>query len=237
VTRLVLVLDAAAAFRDVLRARDDGLLSAALLAELAGVDAVRIGISEEQRPVCDADVLNLRRAVRGLELRMPASQTLLKLALEVRPDRVILAGDTRDSAGAVRPVDPRAGRDSALAQVVRGLEEAGIEVAARIHSDLEAVKAAHTLGLVGIELYTGDLLDLPSRERGAELERLGDAARLAAKLRIAVGVGGGVDFANVEEIRAAAPVAERMAVGRALIGRAMLVGIDRSVRDFRSQLT
>ena len=98
------------------------------------------------------------------------------------------------------------------------------------------MKTAHTLGLSDIEFYTGDLVDLPARERRSELERLGDAARIAAKLRIAIGAAGGLDFANVREILVAAPVAERIVVGRALIARAMLVGIDRAVRDFRNQL-
>ena len=96
-TRLVLALDAAASFRDALDARDRGqfgLVSVSLLAELAGVDAVRIGIAEEQRPVSDGDVLELRRVVRQLELRMSPNQALLKLALEVRPDRI--TPDRRD---------------------------------------------------------------------------------------------------------------------------------------------
>ena len=235
--RLVLALDAAAAFRDALGVRDNGhfgLVPAALLAELAGVDAVRIGVAEEQRPVSDADVHGLRRAARQLELQMPPSQALLKLALEVRPDRVILAGDARDRVS--RAVDLRGGRDSGLAQIIGALDEAGIHVAARVKPELEAVKKAHTMGLSDIEFYTGDLLDLPGRERRSELERLADAARIAAKLRIAIGVGGGMDFANVEDILLAAPAAERVVVGRALIARALLVGIDRAIRDFRNQL-
>ena len=235
--RLVLALDAAAAFRDSLDARDDGhfgLVPAALLAELAGVDAVRIGITEEQRPVSDADVLNLRRAVRQLELQMPPCQALLKLALEVRPDRVILAGDARDRAS--RAVDLRGGRDSGLEQIIGALAESGIHVAARIKPELAAVKTAHTLGLSDVEFYSGDLLDLPGKERQVELEGLGDAARIAAKLRIAMGVAGGLDFLNVGEILLAAPVADRIVVGRALIARAMLVGIDCAVRDFRNRL-
>ena len=158
----------------------------------------------------------------------------VKLALEVRPDRVILAGDARDRAS--RTVDLRAGRDSGLAQTIGALAEGGIHVAARIKPELAAVKTAHTLGLSDVEFYTGDLLDLPGKERQAELEGLGDAARIAAKLHIAMGVAGGLDFANVGEVLLAAPVAGRVVVGRALIARAMLVGIDCAVRDFRNRL-
>ena len=237
--QLVLALDAAATFRNAVGVRSGGsneLLSAALLAELAGADAVRIGVNEAQRPVSDADVMSLCGSLRRFELRMAPSQSLLKLALEVRPDQVVLAGDPRDPAGAGRPVEFGGGRDLGLEPILHGLGDAGIPVAARITPDLDAVKAAHTLGLRSVELYTGDLLDLPRRERAAELESLGDAARIAAKLRMSVGLGGGLDFANVGEIQAVAPVARTLTVGRALLGRAMLVGIDRAVRDFRSQL-
>jgi pyridoxine 5'-phosphate synthase PdxJ len=60
--------------------------------------------------------------------------------------------------------------------------------------------------------------------------------RLAAKLRLAIGIGGGLGFRGLRELLDAAPAVESVAIGRAAIARALLVGIDRSVRDLRALL-
>ena len=88
-------------------ARDVDVAAAATLAELAGADAIRLGVGEELRPVREADVRQARRGARELELRMPPSQTLLKVALDARPDRVLLAAEARDGAPPSSPLDLR----------------------------------------------------------------------------------------------------------------------------------
>jgi pyridoxine 5-phosphate synthase len=100
----------------------------------------------------------------------------------------------------------------------------------------EAVKAAHGLGFRGVELFSGGLVDLPPDERRRELDRLADAVRLASKLRVPVSLGGSLGFTSVRELLAVAPSIERVACGRALIERSLLVGMDRAVRDFLALL-
>jgi pyridoxine 5-phosphate synthase len=234
--RFVLALDSVAALREFGWVRDCDLGAAAALAELAGVSGLRLGLSDELRPVSERDVLELRRSARVLEVRMPASPNLLKVALEARPDRVILAGEAWDGRAAASPIDPRT-NSAALSSIVRSLVEAGISVAAVIAPELDAVKAAHNLGVGSIEFFTGAIVDLPESERRTELERLGDAARIASKLRIrGIGIGGGLDFYLTSEVLEAAPVADSVTVGRALIARSLLVGLDRAVRDFHQLL-
>ena len=82
-------------------------------------------------PVREADVDTLRRAARSLELRLPVSQSLLKIPLEARPDRVILVGERHAEAGQAPPVDARvAGK--ALGSVLRSLDAAGIAASVRV---------------------------------------------------------------------------------------------------------
>ena len=233
--RLILALDALPALRNAAALDASGLTEAATLAQLAGVEALRLGLGEDLEPVREADVAELRSTAREFELRMPAHSPLLKVALEARPDRVVLCSGGREGPGTALPADLRA-RDAWVVPVLRSLEEAGIFVAAVVAPNLEAVKAAHGLGIRAVELFTGATVDLPTAERRQELESLGDAARLAAKLRLEVGIGGGLDYTRVREVLAAAPACERVACGRALVTRALLVGLDRAVRDFRSLL-
>jgi len=219
--------------REVTQSGDIGVAAAVALAELAGVDAVRLGIDDELKPVSESDVLNARKVARRFELRMPASPGLLKVALEARPDRVLLAAGARDGGWAGGPLNFGAGSQP-LAPVVHGLQEAGIFVSVRVPPKLDAVKAAHAERASGVEFYTASILDLPEVERKAELESLSDAVRLAAKLRLRIAIGGGLGYGTVSEVLDGVPATECVAVGRAAISRALLVGMDRALRDLRA---
>ena len=222
--RLILALDALPGLREAAAAELD-VAAAATLAELAGVHGVRLGVTEDLKPVRPEDVLEARRASRVLELRMPPSQAVVKVALEARPDLVLLGSDG--------PLDLRS-RNVPLGPIVRALGEAGIPVAVRIAPHAEALKAVHAEDVRSVEFFTGRVVNLPGAERAAELERLSDAVKLAAKLGISIGLGGGLGYGNLPEVLAAAPAAESVTVGRAAVARAILVGLDRAIRDLRT---
>jgi pyridoxine 5-phosphate synthase len=118
--------------------------------------------------------------------------------------------------------------------LVRTLGEAGIPTEALIAPDLDAVKRARAEGVSGVEFFTAAIVDLPANERRVELERLGDAVRLASKLQLTIGVGGGLGYRTLRDVLDAVPAAGRVAVGRAALARAVLVGLDRAVRDLRA---
>jgi len=231
---LSLCLDSLPALREIAGTQVD-LSAATSLAELAGVSALRLGIDEGQRPVAEADVQLVRRTAHRFELRLPVSQSSLKLALETRPDAVLLAGDPFEGTLGSRPVELGAG-SSGLNAMVRPLAEAGVEVMMLIAPSLDAVKAAHGLGVGHVELFSGATVDLPAPERKGRLDAIGDAARLAAKLRMRVGVGGGLDYRSVSEVLEIFPSADFVSAGRAVLARSLLVGIDRAVRDFLALL-
>jgi pyridoxine 5-phosphate synthase len=230
--RLVAGLDGVAVLREAAGAPP--LPAAAALACVAGAHSVRLGISEDLHPVSERDLREVGAVGARLELRMAPIPSLLKAALEARPVRVVLASSP-SSAGAALPLDFRAW-GSALPPAIRGLEEAGLFAAALVSPDLAAVKAAHAVGARGVELYTGSLVDLPAAERGEALARLADAARLAAKLRLEIGLGGHLDEHSLPPVLDAVPIAATVTVGRAWVARALLVGIDRATRDLRDAI-
>jgi pyridoxine 5-phosphate synthase len=232
--RLTVALDALAALRAAGGAREVDLCAAAVLAELAGADAVSLGVSEEGGPG-EGDAADLRRAARGFELHVPPTQPLLKLALELRPDRVVLASLERDERGGGLPLDFRSPA-APLAAAVRTLHEAGIPASALVQPEHEAVKAAYQCEFRGVDLWTSAVVELPGRERAQAGQRLADAVRLAAKLRLPVTLAGGLGPRSLTEVLALAPSAERVVVGRALAARALLLGLDRAVRDLRESL-
>ena len=227
--RLVLGLDGMARLREA--AGGPALPAAAALACVAGADAVRLGLSEEREGVGERDLREVAAVGVALELRMAPIPSLVKVALEARPARVVLASGV---GGGPLPLDFRAW-GNALPPALRTLADAGLACVALVSPDLAHVKSAHAVGVHGIELYTGGLVDLPLAERAEALARLGDAARLAAKLRLEVGIGGRLDEQSLAAVLEAAPIATSVTVGRAFVARAALVGIDRATRDLRDR--
>lgn len=233
--KIIASLDGWPALREFAGDEKSELGLAASVAELAGVDGVRLGLQEELAPVRESDVVALRAAASFLELRMPLSPVLTKIALVARPNRVVLVGDRHSGSGSMPPLDPRIAGPS-LAANLRALAEARIAACVRVAPDLDAVRAAHGQGVADVELFTGWLVDLPDQERRAALVALGDAARLASKLRMGIALAGGLDDRNLRDVIDAAPAADRIVLGRSLTRRALLVGLDRAVRDHRDRM-
>lgn len=211
-TGLVASLDALYLLRDAAPSPEFDPVAAVKLAELAGADSIRVSGDR-----VEADLDQLRRVARCMEVTIESSPAGLKTALEVRPDRVLLTGE-------------------ATAPVMRQLEEAGIPVWARVAPSVEAVKAAHTAGVVGVEIDTSQAVDLPGKALAAALEGVGDSSRLAAKLRLPVSIGGALDTRTLRAFAERVPALARVAVGRALVARALLVGMERAVKDLGARL-
>jgi hypothetical protein len=96
---------------------------------------VRLGVNPDLKPVREEDLRDTRRAARRLELRMPPLESLVRVALDVRPDAVLLASDPPRGPQRREPARlPRARAGSR--SVLRTFAERGIAVArsSRRHS-------------------------------------------------------------------------------------------------------
>lgn len=235
VRALVVDCDAAAALREAGGGAEPRLAAVALAAELAGADAVRLSANESLRPVRESDLHDVRRVVRALEMRLAPTPSLLKLALEVRPDRVVLSSEPTGSKLLSAPLETGALR-SAVPLATRALREAGIPAWARIAPDPDSVKLARAAEVAGVEIVATGCLEVPEADRGEALERFGDAVRIAAKLRLPVGVSGGIEAVRLPALLLAAPAVERVVVGRSLLARAVLAGMERAVRELRDAI-
>lgn len=232
---LVLALDAAAVLREACGGAEPRLVHLAVAAELAGADGIRVTATEGMRPVGEEDCYDLRRVSRRLELRMAPTPSLLKLALEVRPDRVVLAGEPNPGHFVSPPLSPSAIRERGISSL-RALAEAQIPTSVRVAPELEAVKALHGAGASGIELSTDGVAELPPSERSEAWARTADAARLGAKLRVPIAVAGYLDAHAVRAVLGVAPVVETVVVGRRVLAHAQSVGLERAVREIREAL-
>src|SRR5207245_11355538 len=95
----------------------------------------------------------------------------------------------------------------------------------------ELVRAAAQTGAKRIELHTGDYCNARTvGERRMHLERIATAAEEGTALALHVAAGHGLDYPNVGPVAAVEGIVE-LNIGHAVIARAVLVGLERAVRD------
>ena len=231
--RLGVNIDHVATLRQARRGRYPDPVAAAALAELGGADQITLHVREDRRHVNDRDLEILRKTVNGtLNLEMAAVQAMLDLALHHRPDTATLVPERREELTTEGGLDVLSHRDE-IKRVTRALRDAGVEVSLFVDPDLEQIKASHRVDAQAVELHTGRYCEAHgAKDRARELARIIEAARAAAKLGLRVAAGHGLDYWNVLPVAGVDEITE-LNIGYAIVCRAVLVGLERAVRDMK----
>ncbi|MCU0241021.1 MAG: pyridoxine 5'-phosphate synthase [Vicinamibacteria bacterium] len=224
-------IDHVATVRQVRRASEPDPVHAAVMAELGGAHGITVHLRADRRHIQDRDVELLRQVVKTrLNIEMAALQEMIRIAMTIKPDQVTLVPERREE------ITTEGGLDAILNSVqlkpiIHTLTEAGLRVSLFIDPDLEQVKEAHKLGAPAIEINTAAYAEaIRDRSREEALRKVADAARLARKLGLIVHAGHGLNYRNVQAIAALSEIAE-LNIGHSIVGRAILVGMERAVRE------
>jgi pyridoxine 5-phosphate synthase len=165
-----------------------------------------------------------------LNLEMASTQEMLKVALTIKPDQVTLVPERREELTTEGGLDVVLNAVQ-LKPVIKMLEEGGIHVSLFVDPDLEQVKESHRIDARAVELNTAAYADARDpRSREAALRKVMDAARLGVKLGMAVHAGHGLTYHNVGPI-ARLPEMTELNIGHNIVARALLVGMERAVRE------
>ena len=229
--RLGVNIDHVATVRQARKAAQPDPVQAALLAEMGGADGITVHLRSDRRHIQDRDVEILKQVVKTrLNLEIAATQEMMRIALTVKPDQVTLVPERREELTTEGGLDAVL-NSVQLRPVVRTLQEAGIHVSLFIDPDLEQVKEAHKLDGQAIEINTAAYAEArDEKSREAAYRKTVDAIRLGRKLGLGVHAGHGLDYRNVGRI-AAIPDVSELNIGHSIVARAVLVGMERAVRD------
>ncbi len=229
--RLTVKIDHVATVRQARRAGEPDPVHAAVLAELGGASGISVHLRSDRRHVHDRDVEVLRQTVRTrLCLETAATQEMMRVALTVKPDRITLVPERREELTTEGGLDVVL-NSTQIRPLVKALQEAGIEVALFLEPELEQVKEAHKVGAKAVEINSATWAgsaDATARETA--LRRITDAARLARRMGLEVLGGHGLGYRNAAEIAAVSEIGE-LSIGHAIVARALLVGMERAVRE------
>ena len=92
--RLNINIDHVATVRQARRAPEPSVIAAAMACEQAGADGITVHLRGDRRHIQDFDVQLLRESVTTyLNLEMAATEEMLEIALETKPDAVTLVAE------------------------------------------------------------------------------------------------------------------------------------------------
>jgi pyridoxine 5-phosphate synthase len=234
--RLGVNIDHVATVRQARRAVEPDPVAAAILALLGGADGITIHLREDRRHIQDRDLHALRPIVTNrLNLEMAADPAIAALACSVKPDEATLVPEWRQELTTEGGLDV-VKHEQTAAPIVQQLQAAGIEVSLFIDPDLRQIDRAHALRVQAIEFQTASYSEARTPAgRRQELDKLRQAAQHALGLGLHVHLGHGLNYTNVQAV-AAIPGVEELNIGHSIISRAILVGMERAVREMKEAI-
>ncbi|HSM81225.1 MAG TPA: pyridoxine 5'-phosphate synthase [Nodosilinea sp.] len=227
-------IDHIATVRQARRTVEPDPVAAAVLAELAGADGITVHLREDRRHMQDRDVRLLRQTVRThLNLEMAATDEMVAIALDIRPDYVTLVPERREEVTTEGGLDV-AGQLERLKAVVGTLQGASIPVSLFIDAAADQIDASAHTGARFIELHTGPYAEAQSEDDcRRELDILAQGTATALSLGLRVNAGHGLTYWNTAPVARIAGM-EELNIGHSIISRAVLVGLERAVREMKA---
>jgi pyridoxine 5-phosphate synthase len=224
-------IDHVATVRQARRDIEPDPVAAAVLCELAGAHGITIHLRGDRRHIQDRDLHLLRRVVKTkLNLEMGATDEMIGIALDVKPDQVTLVPEKREELTTEGGLDVVA-NEKALAEAVARLKRGGIPVSLFVEADREQISASKQVGADAIELHTGSYANATTETaQTAELEKLIQGGRQAVASGLRVHAGHGLTYRNIFPIKQI-PKLYEVNIGHNIVARAVLVGFERAVRE------
>jgi pyridoxine 5-phosphate synthase len=243
--RLNINIDHVATVRQARRAPEPSVIAAAMACEQAGADGITVHLRGDRRHIQDLDVKVLRSSVTTyLNLEMAATEEMLQIALDAKPDAVSLVAETPNEITTEGGLDVVANISIVRAAVAK-LRLAQILTSLFIDPDPRQIEAAHEVGAQQIELCTAAYAESTLGARGIhgegaahaaqELRRLREGAELATQYGLNVAAGHGLTYRNVVAVAGIKKITE-FNIGHNIVSRAIFVGLDQAVKEMKEAI-
>jgi pyridoxine 5-phosphate synthase len=205
---------------------------AATLAILGGADGITVHLREDRRHINDRDLDLMKSFVPvELNLEMAATGEMIKIACAKRPDLVTLVPEKRAELTTEGGLDVRAGRKK-LRDAVKVLHDSGIKVSLFINPYAEDVEISKETGADMVEIHTGAYSNEKGERQNTELGRVINAVKSAVEVGLEPNAGHGLNYYNVTRVAEIGEV-RGLYIGHGIISRAVLVGLERAVREMK----
>ncbi len=225
-------IDHVATLRQARKTYEPDPVAAAALAELGGADGITIHLREDRRHIQDRDLRLLRETVAiKLNLELSVADEIVGIACDVKPDQATIVPERREEVTTEGGLDVVTHR-AATSKAVERLKAAGIAVSLFLDPDPRQIELARQLNVDAVELHTGQYALARGAVQHEQLVALTNAGKLICDLGLALHAGHGLNYHNVNPVARIVNMHE-LNIGHAIISRAVLVGLERAVREMK----
>jgi len=224
---LELNLDAFLAARQDLNLASLNLPGVVTISQLSGVDGLTLSFDGRAKAFSEHDLELLVNACGDtrFNLRISPRADLLQLALDLPLRQITFVGED---------IFKTYGAD--LDKFIPQLKDTGKLISFLLEPELAKLKKAYRLNADYIELDARAFTAAPTPHVQAEAqEQLALLARTAEKNGMGVAVSGGIGFHSVQPLVTIDAV-ENVVAGRAILARAIFVGLETAIRDFKGNM-
>jgi pyridoxine 5-phosphate synthase len=230
--RLGVNIDHVATVRNARGGDNPDPVRAAILAQEAGADGITAHLREDRRHISDGDIERLTKALSiPLNLEMAATDEMAAIALKAKPHAACIVPEKREERTTEGGIDA-AGQHNRLKPIVSELVRARIRVSMFIEPDRRQLDASKSLGAPVVELHTGAYAHATGAERERLLEKIREAAIYGTSIGLEIHAGHGLTYDNVKPVAAISQIRE-LNIGHFLVGEAVFIGLDASIRTMR----
>ncbi len=229
--QLAINIDHIATIRNARGSSEPDPVEAARICEYAGAVGIVCHLREDRRHIRDDDVRKLRETITTkLDLEMAATEEIVRIALDVKPELVTLVPEKRRELTTEGGLDVVAQKKKLL-EVIRAFHGKKILVSLFVDPEEAQIKASKEIGADMVELHTGEYANAVSpRDVAEQLERIRSMAGFGNSLGLTVNAGHGLDYRNILPVAAIQDIHE-VSIGHAVIVRALTVGLESAVRE------
>lgn len=229
--RLAVNIDHVATVRQARGIQEPDPVLAAGMAELAGAEGIICHLREDRRHIQDRDLRLLRETVKTkLNLEMAAVPEMVRIARAVNPDLVTLVPEKREELTTEGGLDVRSNPDR-YKKAVKQLKEKGIQVSLFLDPDPVQIETGHRIGADVVEIHTGHYAEaVKEPDISKQFDRIAEAAGRVHEFGLGVSAGHGLNYVNIHRFKTV-PEIEEYSIGHSIVSRAVLVGIERAVRE------
>ncbi|MGD8251930.1 MAG: pyridoxine 5'-phosphate synthase [Desulfobacterales bacterium] len=208
----------------------------AVLAELGGACGISVHYHPTHPQITERDLRILKEMVHGeLIMGMAPTSEMMGMALDIKPDGVTLMQANAANRQTPSTVDLIL-EQKELDDIVANIQGSGIPVSILVEPDPDQIKSAHRLNVDGVQIHTGAFgLTVDPVNRRRRLARILDASKLAAKLKLRVTAGCGLNYGTVPPLSTIQEI-DACVIGHGIIARALFTGLESAVREMVIQL-
>ena len=227
-------IDHVATLREVRHGIEPEPAFAALIAQTAGADSIVVHLREDRRHIKERDLYILKEIVKvKLNLEMSIAEEIVSIACKVKPDQSTLVPERRQELTTEGGLDA-VSNFNRIKQAFHKLDKQAIMVSLFIDPDKKQIDAARKLGIRTVELHTGRYADARNKkEQDKYFKELETAVKYARDKGLHVYAGHGLNYYNVPKVAKVKSI-EELNIGYSIVCRAVLVGLERAVRQMKA---